>query len=157
MPRGFGMGPPWWQGRFRGYGYRLTIPRGTILDVLSKTQQHLSAEEIYIKVRKVYPAVGLTTVYRTLELLVQLGLVSKFDFGDGRTRYELSEGPKGRRHHHHLVCTNCGRVIDYTDFIDDEIELLQQTERGLSKKYNFRIINHVIQFYGLCDECKGKR
>jgi Fur family ferric uptake transcriptional regulator len=87
---------------------------------------------------------------------VHMGLVFKFDFGDGRARYELSEGPKGARHHHHLVCTNCGRVIDYTDFIDDEFELLGRAEKGLSKKFNFKITNHLIQFYGLCDRCQKK-
>ena len=153
--RGFGMGPPWWHGRFRGSGFRVTIPREAILEVLSKTQKHLSAEDVYLAVHKVYPTVGLTTVYRTLELLVQMGVVFKFDFGDGRARYELAIGPKGTRHHHHLACTTCGRVIDYTDFIDDEVELLQRTEKGLSKKYNFGITNHVIQFYGLCDKCKS--
>jgi Fur family ferric uptake transcriptional regulator len=132
----------------------MTVPRQAIVDVLSATSKHLSAEDVYMAVHKTYPQVGLTTVYRTLELLVQIGLVFKFDFGDGRARYELSEGPKGERHHHHLVCTDCGRVIDYTDFIDDEVELLNQTERALSKKYNFAITNHLIQFYGLCDECK---
>jgi len=154
MPRGNGMGPPWWHGRFRGCGYRMTVPREAILNVLSKTSKHLSAEDIYIVVHKTYSNVGLTTVYRTLELLVQVGLVFKFDFGDGRARYELSEGPKGERHHHHLVCTSCGRVVDYTDFIDEEVELLNQTEKGLSKKYNFDITNHLIQFYGLCEGCK---
>jgi len=163
MPYGHGsgrrgrMGPPWWHGRFKGEGYRITVPRQAILDVLSKTQEHLSAEDIYIAVHKFYPNVGLTTVYRTLELLAQMGIILKFEFGDGRARYELAEGPKGARHHHHLVCTNCGRVIDYTDFIDDEIELLSQIEKGLSEKFNFKITNHLIQFYGLCDECsKGK-
>ena len=151
-----GTGSPWWHGRFRGCGYRLTIPRQAILDVLSKTSKHVSAEDVYFSVHRVYPGVGLTTVYRTLELLVQMGLVFKFDFGDGRARYELSEGPKGTRHHHHLVCTACSRVIDYTDFIDEEIELLNQTEKGLSKKFNFKITNHLIQFYGLCDRCKSK-
>jgi Fur family ferric uptake transcriptional regulator len=157
MPRGFRMGPPWWHGRFRGAGFRITAPREAILDVLSKTQQHLSAEDIYIAVHKVYPAVGLTTVYRTLELLVQMGLVFKFDFGDGRARYELAMGPKGARQHHHLVCTNCGRVIDYTDYIDEEVELLEQVEKGLHKKYNFDITHHLIQFYGLCDQCQAKK
>jgi len=118
MPWRDGTGPPWLHGKFRGCGYRLTVPRQIILDVLSKTSKHLSAEDIYHAVHKGYPAIGLTTVYRTLELLVQMGLVFKFDFGDGRARYELSEGPKGARHHHHLVCTDCGRAIDYTDFID---------------------------------------
>ena len=153
MPGMDGTGPPWWHGRFRGCGYRMTVPRQAILDVLSSTSKHLSAEDVYLAVHKRYANVGLTTVYRTLELLVDMGLVFEFDFGDGRKRYELSEGPKGARHHHHLVCTACGRVIDYTDFIDDEVELLNRTEKGLSKKYNFQIKNHLIQFYGLCDRC----
>ena len=79
---------------------------------------------------------------------------SKFDFGDGRARYELAEGPKGERHHHHLVCTNCSRVIDYTDFIDEEKDLLDKAEKGLSKKHNFKINGHSIQFYGLCNKCR---
>jgi Fur family ferric uptake transcriptional regulator len=157
MPRRSNMGPPWWHGRFQGRGYRITIPREAILDVLSRTSKHLSAEDIYLAVHKICPHIGLTTIYRTLELLVHIGLVFKFDFGDGRARYELSEGPKGTRHHHHLVCTNCGRVIDYTDFIDEEIELLSRTEKGLSKKFNFKITNHLIQFYGLCDGCRNKK
>jgi len=152
-----GMEPPWWHGRFRVCGYRLTVAREAILDVLSKTSKHLSAEDIYLEVHKTYPNIGLATVYRTLELLAQTGLVLKFDFGDGRARYELSESPKGTRHHHHLICTGCNRVIDYTDFIDDEIELLSRTEKGLSQKFNFRITNHLIQFYGLCDKCQDKR
>ncbi|MBL7197715.1 MAG: transcriptional repressor [Candidatus Omnitrophica bacterium] len=153
MPGRNRMGPPWWHGRFRGCGYRLTIPREVILDVLSNTSKHLSAEDIYLEVHKSYPVVGLTTVYRTLELLTNMGLISKFDFGDGKARYELSIGPKGTRHHHHLVCSGCGRVIDYIDFIDDEKELLGQIEKGLSKKFNFKITNHLIQFYGLCEKC----
>jgi Fur family ferric uptake transcriptional regulator len=157
MPGGDGTGPPWLQGKFRGCGYRMTIPREAILDVLCKTAKHLSAEDVYLAVHKIYPNVGLTTVYRTLDLLVQMGFVFKFDFGDGRARYELAEGPKGITHHHHLVCTDCGWVVDYTDFIDEEVELLNQTEKGLSKKYNFKITNHLIQFYGLCENCRNKK
>jgi Fur family ferric uptake transcriptional regulator len=154
MPWRDGTGPPWLQGKFRGCGYRMTVPRQAILDVLSNTTEHLSAEEIYLKVHKIHPAIGLTTVYRTLELLIKTGIVFKFDFGDRRARYELSENPKGIGHHHHLVCTGCGRIIDYTDFINEEIELLKRTEKELSKKYKFKIINHMIQFYGLCEKCK---
>ena len=152
--RGFGMGPPWWHGRFRGHGYRVTVPRQEILKVLNQTGEHLSAEEIYMRVHEVYSSVGLTTVYRTLELLADMGIVFRFDFGDGKARYELAEGPKGVRHHHHLVCEKCGRIIDYTDFIEEEKELLDKTEKALSKKYNFKIHNHRIRFYGLCPRCK---
>ena len=157
MPRGDGTGPGWWHGRFRGCGYRITPGREAILDALTRADKHLSAEDIYIKVHAAHPGIGLTTVYRTLEILVDLGLVFKFDFGDGRARYELAGGSKKSAHHHHLVCTGCGRIVDYTDFIDDEIELLKQTEKGLSKKYDFEITNHLIQFYGLCEKCKRKK
>jgi len=150
-------GMHWWGNRFRGCGYRITVARQAILEVLSRTSKHLSAEDIYFAVHKDYPNIGLTTVYRTLELLVQLGFIFKFDFGDGRARYELTEGPEKKQHHHHLICTKCRRIINYTDFIDDEIELLKRTEKGLSRKYNFEIKEHLIQFYGLCDRCRQKK
>ena len=155
MPRGECERQGWWQGKFRGCGYRLTLGREAILDVLSDSRDHLSAEDIYIKIHPKYPSVGLTTVYRTLDVLSSIGMVYKFDFGDGRSRYELAEGPKGADHHHHLVCTQCNKVINYTDFIDEEVELLNRTEKELGKKYNFKINNHLIQFYGLCQKCKG--
>ena len=153
MPNRNRYGSMWWHGKFRGCGYRLTIGREAILDILSKADGHLSAEDIYMKVHPRYPNVGLTSIYRTLDVLSSLGMIYKLDFGDGRARYELAEGPKGAHHHHHLVCTSCNRVIDYTDFIDEEVELLQETEKGLSRKYDFKINHHVIQFYGLCDKC----
>ncbi|MDD3297047.1 MAG: transcriptional repressor [Candidatus Omnitrophica bacterium] len=150
-------GSGWWQGQFKGCGYRFTFPRRLILDVLSSSSMHLSAEDVYLEVHKKYPGVGLATVYRTLELLVQMGVVSKSDFGDGRARYEMNKGPEGQRHHHHLVCSNCGLVIDYADFIDEEAKLLKKVERGLSEKYKFEINSHLMQFYGLCEKCKGKK
>ena len=147
-------GQPWLCGKFTDSGYRMTKPRRVIFEALSETAGHPSAEEIHFQVHKHHPDVGLTSVYRTLELLVEMGLVQKFDFGDGRARYELSTGPKEENHHHHLVCTKCKRIINYDDFIDDELELLKKTEKGLSEKFNFRITDHLIQFYGLCENCK---
>ena len=148
--------PGWCHGKIKNAGYRLTIPRRAILQVLNNSRSHMSAEEIYLEVHKMYPAIGLTTVYRTLEMLVRMGLVSKFDFGDKRARYELAEGPGSKGHHHHLVCTKCGRIIDYKDFIDEEQELINKTEKGLSKKFNFEIHNHIIHFYGVCESCREK-
>lgn len=156
MPRGFGKELRGWHDRFREYGYRLTLSREAILNVLGRTSKHLSAEEIYLKVHKIYPSSGLSTVYRTLELLVQVDLVFKFDFGDGRARYELIRNLEGQDHHHHLVCISCNRVVDYTDFIEDETSSLKKTEKNLSAKYNFKIMKHLIQFQGLCDKCRGK-
>jgi len=157
MPRGFGRGGRWWHGKFRDAGYRLTLSRETILRVLSETSSHLSAEEIYLKVHNIYPASGLSSIYRTLELLTQMGLVFKFDFGDGRARYELAQGPQGIRHHHHLVCTNCGRVIDCGNFDKDEESLLTKIEISISKKFNFKVTSHLMRFRGLCDKCRNKK
>ena len=153
MPRRKQLEDPWWHGRFRGCGFRMTMGRDAILAVLTQSDEHLSAEDIYLQVHQTCPSVGLTTVYRTLEVLVGMGLVHKLDFGDGRARYELAAGPDKEGHHHHLVCTQCRRVINYTDFIDEEVDLLTKTQQGLAKKYHFHITDHVIQFYGRCESC----
>lgn len=147
---------PFWHGKFRGCGYRMTLGREAILDVLANSDSHLSAEDIYMKVHPLYPNIGLTTVYRTLDILSNLGMVFKFDFGDGRARYELTEEQRSGNHHHHLVCTGCNRVINYTDFVDEEIELLKKVEYALSKRHGFVITNHLIQFHGLCEKCRKK-
>ena len=138
---------------FKKFGHKMTTGRELTVGILAETSEHLSAEEIYFKVHSINYSIGLTSVYRTLELLVTLGMVSKFDFGDGRARYEMVEGFKSAKHHHHLICTACGRIIDYSDFMSEERAFLKKIEGSLSKKHNFRITNHLVQFYGLCDKC----
>jgi len=113
----------------------------------------MSAKEIYAALYKMYPGLGLTTVYRTLDLLVQTGLINKFTFGGGQNRYEFKSGKK-KEHHHHLICTKCGRIIDYNDFIDEELELVKKTEQALARKHNFTVLDHNIEFYGRCEKCK---
>jgi len=138
-------------------GLRMTQARMAILDILSKENvKHPSAEDIYFTVHRINPTIGLATVYRTLDLLTRMGVIQKFDFGDGKARYELMMDDTSP-HHHHLVCTVCGKVIDYTDFTDEEKELIERTEKALSERYKFKIKNHIIQFYGVCNECNGER
>ena len=144
---------PAWHAQLRTHRLRITKPRQVIMDVLSGTKEHVSAEEVYMKVHKTHPAVGLTTVYRTLDLLEEMGIVSKLHFGDGRNRYELTEGLTKRGHHHHLVCTRCNSVIDYDDFIDEELVLLKKVEKELSRRHRFHIVGHEIQFHGECARC----
>jgi len=155
VPRRCGKGPLWFCGELRGCGRRLTEPRELVLNIVDKSDAHLSAEDVFRAVRKVNRGIGLTTVYRTLDLLVKMNLLSRYDFGDGRARYERIRGTKEENHHHHLVCTSCNRVVNYRDFIDEEVELLKKTEKGLSAKFNFKIKDHLIQYYGLCEKCRG--
>jgi len=148
------MKEPWWNQRLHDAGFRLTNPRGTVIDILRNTDKHLSAEDIYIKALKVNPSVGLTTVYRTLDLFNQIGVVQKFDFGDGKARYELTKDPRKKDHHHHLVCMRCKTIINYNNFVKEELELMNKTEKELSKKHHFKIMHHIIHFYGLCGKCR---
>lgn len=113
-------GPKWIYEKVRRGGFKLTFPRQIILEMLEKAEHHMSADEIYIALHKKYSQVGLTTVYRTLELLAKLKLINKFDFDDGRFRYELKDDKANHHHHHHLICKRCGKVVDYKDFIKEE-------------------------------------
>jgi len=145
-----------WHGQFRGCGYRMTKPREAIMHVLGKTKEHLSAEDVYLRVHKFYPNIGLTTVYRNLELLVEMDMVVKFEFGHGKAKYELADQYSTKGHHHHLVCRKCSKIIDYSDFMKDEVKFLKSVEKGLSEKYDFEITDHLIQFCGYCNKCKKK-
>ncbi|HUT86380.1 MAG TPA: transcriptional repressor [Elusimicrobiales bacterium] len=140
-----------WRKRFGGC--RFTLPRQAVIEVLSQTKEHLTADDIYMKVHQKYPSCGLATIYRTLELLTNMGMVKKFDFGQRRWSYQFND-PDKQNHHHHLVCNKCAKVIDYTDFSDEEKSFLDKTEKRLSKKHNFKIQEHEVVFKGLCEKCK---
>lgn len=146
-----------WKKQFCSFGWRMTLSRQAIIEVLSQSKGHLTAEEVYFLVHKKYPSVGLTSVYRTLELLRKLGMVNKIKCpDDNQAKYELVQKKEGVevKHHHHIICTNCGKVVDYEDFTQKEIKFLKELEEDISKKYNFKIKNHQLYFYGLCRECK---
>ena len=143
-----------WGKKLKGCGFRMTASREAVLEILKNTDKHLSAEDIYMAIHPVNQAIGLTTIYRTLELLNQSGIISKFEFGHGRAKYELSEAYSNKKHHHHLICKKCRKIVDYSDFLEDEQEYIRKAEKGLEKKYGFDIDNHLIRFYGLCTECK---
>jgi Fur family ferric uptake transcriptional regulator len=142
-----------WQHRFRENVSRWTLPREVILNLLSRSSKHMSAKELYASLYRLYPGIGLTTVYRTLELLFRLGFVQKVSSGDGQSRYELKSGDK-EDHHHHIICTKCGKIIDYRDFVQEELELVKKTEETLAKKHDFLILDHNIEFLGLCKNCR---
>jgi Fur family ferric uptake transcriptional regulator len=127
--------------------YKLTPQReATVRVLLENEADHLSAEDVYLKVKDKAPEIGLATVYRTLELLAELKVVDKINFGDGVARFDLRK--EGAKHfHHHMVCMECGAV--------DEIEedLLEDVERRVEKEFNFKILDHRLTFHGICHRC----
>ena len=146
-------GPYNWRHRFRNHVTRWTLPREAILNLLSRTSRHLSAKEIYDALSSQYPGIGLSTIYRTLELLVRTGFLNQINIGDGQNRYEFETGEK-EEHHHHLICHKCGKIIDYNDFLEEELEFVKRAEKNVQGKYNFLVQGHNIDFYGLCENCQ---
>jgi len=142
-----------WRHRFQKNVFYLTLPREAILELLSRTSKHLSAKETYAYLLKKYPGIGLSTVYRTLNLLSQMGLINRLDIAKGQSCYEFRSGEKDK-HHHHLICNKCGKIIDYRDFIDEEQKLVKEAKKKFAGKYNFQVQNYSIEFYGLCKDCR---
>lgn len=137
--------------KFRDRDYKLTPQRQIILQVfIDNRDKHLSAEDVHNIVRQQSNDIGLATVYRTLELLSELEILQKMDFGDGRSRYEINE-TNSPHHHHHLICLTCGRVIEFAD------DLMENLENIIAQNSNFTIVDHQVKFYGYCQECRKKR
>lgn len=144
-----------WEAEFRQKGYRITKPRQVILSVLQKTSEHhLSAEAIYSSLHKTHPGIGLTTVYRNLDLLVKMNMVKRCDFGEGRATFELAQKHEGEGHHHHLVCLECRQIVDFEHGLIEEEKFMEKAVKGLSELYKFRITDHVLQFQGICRNCQ---
>lgn len=139
------------QQKLREKGYKITPQRKIVLQAfLDHQDRHLSAEDVYQLVKPLSHDIGIATVYRTLEVLSELGVLQKIDFGDGRGRYELNDANE-IHHHHHLICVSCGKVKEFDD------DLLETLEGIIARKSNFQIIDHQVKFYGYCSECQGKK
>lgn len=126
-------------------GLRRTGQRDLILEIFLSTEDHVTSEDLYGLVRKHDPSVGLTTIYRTLKLLTEAGLAREVRFGDNKTYYEHHYD---HEHHDHMICTECGRVIE---FFSAEIEALQDEMAG---KFGFRPTHHSLRMWGLCSSCQ---
>ncbi len=139
-----------WGAQIKRMGRRMTVPRRAIFKVVSNSSKHLSAEDIYMEIHKKYPGIGLTTIYRTLKLLVKTGLLIKHEFGEGCARYEYTAGKI--KEHAHLICMSCGKVQDCSD-IDIEKFGLDKISKEVSSRYSFNIKRKRLVFHGLCEEC----
>jgi len=134
--------------KLKEQGYKLTPQRRAVLDaIIESIGLHLSTEEIYDLVKANVPEIGLATVYRTVMLFDELGLLSKLNLDDGCVRYEINEHEDDHQHHH-LICTNCGKILEVKE------DLLDGLEAKIEKAYDFDIKDHKLKFYGFCSECK---
>jgi len=131
-------------------GFKLTPQRETTLLVLLENEKdHLSAEEIFFFVKQKNSDIGLATVYRTLDILVDLKIVDKISFDDGVARYDLRK--EGAKHfHHHLLCLECGNIEEINE------DLLGNVEEIVEKNFHFVVKDHRLTFHGICQNCQNK-
>jgi len=128
----------------RQHGYKLTPQRRAIMRVIAFSQDHLTPNAIYERVHQEHPNIGLVTIYRTLEILVGLKLICELHSGDSCPSYTIS----APGHHHHLICANCGRVVDFSGYD------LTELEQRLSLETKFKINSRMLEFIGLCQACQ---
>lgn len=131
----------------RSAGHRVTPQRVLILDAVCEGGGHTTLGEVYARVRRVDQSIDRSTLYRTLKLFVDLGLVVSADTGDGETYYEIAKPHR----HHHLVCRQCGT--------EQEIEhtLLQRMFDQMLQEYGFKVDTDHLVLFGLCGECASKQ
>ena len=132
-------------GILREQGYKLTPQRHAVLKVIASTHDHLTPEAIFEKVHEENPDIGLVTIYRTLDLLSELDLVCRLH-GAGNCRSYMMRRPT--EHHHHLVCSGCGKVVDFSGCE------LKELEKRLTRETGFDIKGHLLELSGLCPGCR---
>ena len=125
--------------RCEAQGMRLTEQRRTIASVLEEAEDHPDVEELYARASALDPRISLATVYRTVKLFEESGILEKLDFRDGRARYEDAD----REHHDHLIDLHSGEVIE---FVDEEIEALQER---IARKLGYELKGHRMELYGV--------
>ena len=126
-------------------GLRYTFQREEIWNELRSTNEHRTAEEIFLALQNRDLNISRATVYRTIDVLVNYKMIDKLDIGDGKSRFEYNEK---FTHHDHLVCNKCGKIIE---FHDDDIERLQKL---ITKQNNFKLLDHSHQIFGICEDCQ---
>ena len=136
---------------FRDYlaqqGLKSTAQREIILDEFLRCGAHPSTEDLYLRLRKKHPNIGYATVHRTLKLFSECGIAASRNFGDGQTRYESTTGEE---HHDHLICKDCGAIVE---FEDPRIEALQEE---IAEAHGFVLLSHRHEIFGRCGGCQQK-
>lgn len=129
----------------RRAGLKRTAQRDLILDVFLRTEGHVSSEDLYELVKQTDPSIGFTTVYRTLKLLQECGLARNVQYYDGRMLYEHDFK---HEHHDHLICTSCGRLIEFFS------QVIENMQDEIAARHGFRPETHSLRIFGTCQDCQ---
>lgn len=132
--------------RLKKSGFKITEQRRKIVEIFLELGGHISAEELFHEVRKRKLGIGFATIYRTLNMLSFLGIVAQRNFGDGRVRFEIVSA-----HHDHLICSECGKIIEFSD------DIIERRQEEIAKKFGFRLISHRHELIGICSSCEKKK
>ena len=132
----------------RENNYKLTNQRRVVFEAfLENKDEHMTPEDLYQYIIVDNPGIGLATVYRNVQLLNELKIIERLTLGDGFTRYELALNEENHRHHH-LICNNCGKVIEVRE------DLMESIEKIFDENYGFLVSDHQTKFFGLCEVCR---
>lgn len=131
-------------------GYKYTRQRQAVYETfVDHCDRHMTTEEVYLEVVKNAPDIGIATVYRTVQLFEDLGILTSITFEDGLTRYEL-KGASNAHNHHHLICIECNKIIEVN------VDLLDSLEMQIERNEDFIIMDHNLKFFGYCADCYQK-
>lgn len=131
---------------FKSAGSKITNQRKKIILEVLRKGGHLSADELYNLIRKKTKNIGYATVYRTLKIMKDTGIIRAREFGDGRARFEIELS-----HHDHMICIKCKKVIEF------ECKEIERYQEEVSSKSNFKMITHKLEIYGLCSNCRNEK
>ncbi|MFD2167096.1 ferric iron uptake transcriptional regulator [Thalassotalea euphylliae] len=127
-------------------GLKITLPRVKILSILQDpNNQHISAEDVYKILLEQQEEIGLATVYRVLNQFDDAGIVTRHHFEGGKSVFELSH----KKHHDHLVCLKCGKVVEFED------DIIEQRQLDIAKENNIKLTNHSLYLYGECEDVES--
>ncbi|ARR02142.1 MULTISPECIES: Fur family transcriptional regulator [Campylobacter] len=133
----------------RDNGLKYTKQREVLLQTLYNNSEHFTPEQLYLYIKERYPGlnVGIATVYRSLNLLEESGMVTSISFGAQGKKFELANKP----HHDHMICRQCGVIVEFED------QIIEKRQLAIAKEHGFKLTGHIMQLYGVCGECNKQK
>ena len=133
----------------RDNGLKYTKQREVLLQTLYNNSEHFTPEQLYLYIKERYPGlnVGIATVYRSLNLLEESGMATSISFGAQGKKFELANKP----HHDHMICRQCGVIVEFED------QIIEKRQLAIAKEHGFKLTGHIMQLYGVCSECNKQK